>query len=214
MTITDQGPDAHAGNRARLHEGVLGKAMIADLLDYACRREVDFQPARVYRRDQRDAARDTAARDCMRLTDLGPFQSILIDAITARAPDAIAAFGLTEPALTAREVELCAYGDGGRFQAHVDVVPAPARVRVLTCIYYFSAQPQVFTGGALRVFPWPGATDQQVFDIAPACDRLVMFPSFLRHEVRPVALASEAWRDRRFNLTCWLCRPKDAMSPR
>lgn len=193
--------------RVQRYEGVLGAAVMDDLLSYAVAREADFRPAGVYEHGVRTTIVNSRSRDCMRLTGLGPFRTLLSDAVAARADDAAARLGLSEPGMEPVEVELCAYGDGGRFRRHMDVLPPPARVRVLTCVYYFSTTPRRFAGGALRVHPWPGQ-DAELIDIEPEPDTLVMFPSFLPHEVTPVVADTPEWRHRRFNLTCWLCRPK------
>lgn len=198
---------ATLGGRARVFDGVIGQTGVEALLAHVVARRDAFTPADVYRRASGSTATETDTRDCLRLKDLGLGREPFAEAVAARAADAAAAFGLFERDLAAAEFELCAYGDGGRFAPHVDVVPPPAATRVMTCVYYFSRTPAPFTGGGLRLFAWPGATERDPIDIEPICDRLVMFPSFLKHEVLPVALDSDDWLDRRFNLTCWLCRP-------
>lgn len=200
------------GGRARLYRDVFGAEGLAGFLDHVRDREGDFSAAQVYSRETRILARDEASRDCLRLIETGPLRRKFSDLATALAEDAAGALGLVERGLEPAEVETCAYGAGGHFKVHVDVLPPPARVRVLTCIYYFSARPRPFAGGQLRLHPWPGSADRSVIEIEPEADTLLLFPSFLRHEVLPVETRSDAWMDRRFNMTCWLCRPATATS--
>jgi len=49
--------------------------------------------------------------------------------------------------------------------------------------------------------------------IEPAQNRLVVFPSFVRHEVRKISCPSHDFADSRFSINCWLRKEKcDASS--
>jgi Rps23 Pro-64 3,4-dihydroxylase Tpa1-like proline 4-hydroxylase len=50
------------------------------------------------------------------------------------------------------------------------------------------------------------ADSPRFIDINPDTDAMVVFPSWLRHEVLPVHVPSGAWLDRRFTINCWLHR--------
>jgi SM-20-related protein len=79
----------------------------------------------------------------------------------------------------------------------------------LSCIYYFAETPRRFGGGELRLYgfadPFRGSA-RPIVDVAPDTDKLVIFPSWLDHEVLPVHLPSTAWRDGRFTANCWIYR--------
>jgi Rps23 Pro-64 3,4-dihydroxylase Tpa1-like proline 4-hydroxylase len=47
-------------------------------------------------------------------------------------------------------------------------------------------------------------------DIPARCDNPVIFPSGLKHEVRPVVLPSGDWGHHRFTINCWAYRAKGA----
>lgn len=200
------------GGRVRLYSDVFGAEGLAGLLDHVRDREGDFSAAQVYSRETQTLARDEASRDCLRLVETGPLRRRFGDLVTALGDEAAESLGLVERGLEPAEVEICSYGTGGHFKVHVDVLPPPARVRVLTCVYYFSALPRPFSGGQIRLHPWPGSPDHSIIEVEPEVDTLLLFPSFLRHEVVPVETRSNAWMDRRFNLTCWLCRPAEPAS--
>lgn len=201
-------PASAAHDRVLVFDNVLGESVVSGLLDHVAATAQRFAPAAVYERQARSGQLNLNMRDCLRSKDLGPFQEPFAGAVSERAGKAARALGLLDPDPQAAEFEICAYGDGGHFAPHMDTLSPPAPLRVLTCVYYFANRPRRFTGGELRVFPWPGRTRDAPIDIAPETDRLVIFPSFLHHEVLPVRQVDDAWLGRRFNLTCWLCRPR------
>ena len=92
---------------------------------------------------------------------------------------------------------LSCYGAGGRYRKHTDNSRGADGVcgnaRALTCICYLNPDWAAEDGGALRIYDESGKTVQ----IAPAAGRVVVFDSFLEHEVL------EARRDR-YALTFWV----------
>jgi SM-20-related protein len=198
---------------------VLGASTVAALLDYAAAREPAFRPGIAYDRRSGATALDAQRRDCLLLDDLGPFRAPFAAVVDALAGPALAQLRTGEPVGEPRELEISAYGDGGHFNPHVDTVRSLDRVRVLSCVYYFAATPPRFRGGELRLHALPAlpgkeATGTAAFvDVAPETDTLVVFPSWLRHEVRPVATDSDAWGDRRFAINCWIHRAAPPAAP-
>jgi Rps23 Pro-64 3,4-dihydroxylase Tpa1-like proline 4-hydroxylase len=181
----------------------MGRDFVGELLEFVDRRECDFAPAAVYKKTEGTTV-DADKRDGVVLYDLGAFHSRFGSMIKSRAMPIAAALGLGAD-LAPKELELCAYGDGGAFRPHHDIARDPARAA--TCVYYFSRTPRPFTGGQLRLHPWPiplATASREMLDVEPECDSLVIFPSILPHEVLPVRSSTGAWSDRRFSLTCWL----------
>lgn len=193
-----------------LYSNVFGPEAVAALLRYIAARERDFTLAEVRNRDGRQHRTDRAVRDCYRLADLGDFGAPFRARLIAIGAQALRELGLFERAVEPREFEICAYGDGGRFAPHIDTFGNLKQVRILTCIYYFAATPRRFTGGLLRLhgFPRPSAQGGLAshVDIMPETDSLVVFPSWLRHEVLPVDVPSRAWVDGQFTINCWIHR--------
>ena len=93
---------------------------------------------------------------------------------------------------------LSCYGAGGRYRKHTDNSRGADGVcgnaRALTCICYLNLDWAAEDGGALRIYDESGG---DTVEITPAAGRVVVFDSFLEHEVL------EARRDR-YALTFWI----------
>jgi SM-20-related protein len=194
-----------------VYRDVLGADAAARLLDYVVAREADFKPASVRIRGKAEAALDYDKRNCLLLRDLGAFRAPIEVFVRGIGSEALSQLGLIEPSFEPAEFEISAHRDGGHFVAHLDTIDRLSDVRVLSCVYYFAANPRRFTGGELRLhgFPNPSAspsTARPMVDVVPETDTLVAFPSWLLHEVRPVQVPSRAWADSRFAINCWLHR--------
>jgi Rps23 Pro-64 3,4-dihydroxylase Tpa1-like proline 4-hydroxylase len=188
---------------------ILGPTGTAALLDHVAAREDTFRPGGAWNRVSGTARIDRARRDCMVSHDLGACKTPLTAALAALAPPILQALQIDAPSVGKLEMELSSYGDGGHFNIHIDTLETKHDVRLATCVYYFAAEPRRFTGGALRLHAFPdrtGAHPPETVDIAPETDSLVAFPSWMRHEVLPVHLAGDTWRDRRFAVNCWIHR--------
>jgi Rps23 Pro-64 3,4-dihydroxylase Tpa1-like proline 4-hydroxylase len=199
------------------HE-VLGADAVARLLEHVAAREADFRPAVIRSRRTGRHSVETNRRDCLTSGDLGPFRSPIESFIRRIAPSALARLRLNEPRHEPCEFSICAYGEGGHFAPHIDTAETTSFVRIVSCIYYFAATPRRFSGGELRLHGFPtsssrGATAPHV-DVAPETDTLVLFPSWMTHEVLPVRVPSGAWTDWRFTINCWIHRagPNDGQS--
>lgn len=104
------------------------------------------------------------------------------------------------------ERSIVAHRDGDYYRTHIDTRTqaaddAPGSIRVLSCVYYLHAEPRRFSGGELLLHR-VGVGDP--VSIEPVHDRLAVFPSFLPHEVRPIASSSNRFEDSRFSINCWL----------
>ena len=191
---------------------VLGSPTVAELLAYVARHETDFRPAIIRNRRSGERRVDLRQRDCLYLGDLGPFKQMIDTFVRDAVPKLLAGLQLAEAAVEPREFEICAYGDGGHFGAHVDTNELTDRVRVISCVYYFARTPRAFGGGELRLYGFPVRSRNApvCVDIVPETDTLVAFPSWLRHKVLPVNVPSGNWADRRFSVNCWLLRANRA----
>ena len=188
----------------------LGGRMVQELLGHVGRKEKSFKPARVYREQVRGAIADMNVRNCVRLVPIAPFQEMIEPRILNVLGVALAKLGLFEREAIVTEFEFCAYGEGGLFKLHHDVMPK-GEPRIASCVYYFFRDPPGFTGGELRLYPWPRLNPgdppkRPSVDVVPVSDSLVIFPSALGHEVRPVTCPSGDWVDRRFTINCWAYR--------
>ena len=200
-----------------LVDNLLGAELVERLLAFVAEQRTSFEPATVYSREAHEDKLNLEARNCLRLDDVGPFKATMKQAIEAVLPAATRMLGILGPTPKPRELEMCAYGDGASVGPHIDTSPAGPR-RVVTCVYYFFRRPAGFSGGALRLFAWPNvsgspSTAPQTVDVPPRRDSMTIFPSALRHEVRPVACPSGEWRDYRFSINCWAHWPTPPAPP-
>ena len=193
---------------------VLGAQTVAALLRHVKANEGKFVPAPVRRRGVPGVRIDDERRKCLLLGNLGEFRTPFEALVRSIAPEALARLGLIEPRVEPKEFQISAHQDGGHFVTHVDTVDALERVRILSCVYYFAATPRRFSGGELRLYGFPvvsgGNAAPAPVDVAPETDTLVVFPSWLSHEVRPVHVPSGAFADSRFAIYCWLHRADPA----
>jgi hypothetical protein len=193
-----------------LFHDALGADTVAGLLEHVAAREADFRPAVV--RDRRTGERSVklSRRDCLSSSDLGPSRSPIETFIRRIAPFALAELRMDEPRHEPREFSICAYGEGGHFAPHIDTAETTGWIRILSCIYYFATTPRRFQGGELRLQGFPtlsaGGVAAPHVDIVPETDTLVVFPSWMSHEVLPVRVPSGTWIDRRFTINCWIHR--------
>jgi SM-20-related protein len=208
----DAWPPSVQGRQHLVFRDVLGSQAVASLLDHVFARQGDFRPKVLRNRETGKNRVDRERLDGVYLSEVGACEAVVAGFVRSIAPRAIMEFGLNEPNAELRECEISAYGDGGHFCAHIDTDERLGRVRILSCVYYFALTPRRFCGGELRLYGFPilsaegrSATASFV-DVTPETDTLVVFPSWLRHEVRPVRVPSRAWTDSRFTINCWMHR--------
>lgn len=84
---------------------------------------------------------------------------------------------------------------------HIDCDRPETKSRRISFVYYAHAEPRLFDGGELVLHDPAGR--MTVLD--PEGDSLVVFPSNVLHEVRPVRLRSDAAEDGRVTLNGWIC---------
>jgi SM-20-related protein len=195
-----------------LVESLLGPELVQQLLHFVEEQRESFRPATVYSREAHENRLNLEARNCLRLNDVGPFKATLKQAVEEVLPAATKLLGILGPTPKPRELEMCAYGNSASVGPHIDTSSAGPR-RVVSCVYYFFHQPAGFSGGALRLFAWPNVAEPQIgarstVDFVPQCDSMIIFPSALHHEVRPIVCPSGDWRDYRFSINCWAHWPK------
>ena len=195
-------------------EQVFGPRRVAELMEHVGARRDEFRPGIVRNRVSGRRGVNAKLRSCLHLRDLGVHEGAMRGFVSSIATAALDALHLAEPAVEPRELDLVSYRDGDYFRAHIDTIERTDQVRILSCVYYFAASPRRFTGGELRLhgFPRPSVGPRPEpaphVDIAPETDTLVVFPSWLRHEVLPVRVPSGAWTDGRFTINCWLHRAR------
>lgn len=184
----------------------------ADLLAHVLAVE-DFAPARTLAKGKFDYNL-THRRGQLSNDRLGPHLPAFRAAILAAFQTFPGALGMAPFALAAFEIRLAAHGDGDFFKPHRDTMVGEDRAfsrhdRLITAVYYMHRQPRRFAGGDLLLHSF----DQSpALVIEPRDNRLVAFPSFLVHEVTPVAVPDGEWADARFSVSCWFDRERPPAS--
>lgn len=144
-------------------------------------------------------------RSSMRLPGRGGVElTPLVDAIGARLDAFCSDAGVRSFPVVHRELGIVVHRDGDFYKRHIDTrtgaLDEPS-VRVVSCVYYLHRNPRGFSGGELAIYPLIG--DAEPVLIEPRHNRLVVFPSFIPHEVLPTRSAG-GFADSRFSVNCWL----------
>jgi|SRR6185295_3490068 len=191
-----------------VQKSFLDDQMVVRLLDYTLTHQNDFE-ATTLRGDRLD----TSFRVSAFLRDLGPLKQELRSRLLPLTPALVAQLRVTPFEPEKIEVELVAHGDGAFYKQHIDTFTGrsegQATQRLLSGVYYFHTRPKAFSGGALRLYAF-GAdeTSGDFIDLEPEFNTLVVFPSWVSHEVRRVSCPSLRFADSRFAINFWFRRRK------
>jgi Rps23 Pro-64 3,4-dihydroxylase Tpa1-like proline 4-hydroxylase len=192
---------------------------LANLRSYVLANEDRFKSATV-RRDGVERV-DAEHRIAATLEDFGALKSIIRARFAAALPGLMAETGLGGSPPANLELQIAAHGDGAFYGRHIDNPVGRSRAaapgqpdRILSAVYYFHCEPKAFSGGELRLFGLGGqpgdGNDPKFIDIEPVQNRLIVFHSWVPHEVRPVSCPSGRFRDYRFAINCWYRRERSA----
>jgi SM-20-related protein len=178
----------------------LDEATVAGLLSHALAHEAEFAPT------QTGHGVRSEIRVSLGLRNLGPFRSILRFKVLDLVSALVAKLHATPVQAPKLELQLVAHKDAAFYKRHIDTQTASdrARIRVLSAVYYFHAEPKAFSGGALRLFAIGGKPDKDFVDIDPTHNTLAAFPSWVPHEVKPISAPSARFIDSRFAINCWI----------
>lgn len=117
--------------------------------------------------------------------------------------------GMAPIAFRTMECQLSAHGDGDFFNTHTDNGLPDIAHRTMSYVYYFHRRPKKYTGGHLRLYKTvvhegTHSAGNLVADIDPPYNGLMVFPSYIHHEVTPIQCASAELADQRLTLNGWL----------
>ena len=107
------------------------------------------------------------------------------------------------------ECQVTAHGDGDFFATHTDNGMPEIAYRQISYVHYFHREPKQFSGGHLRHYhtlfeDGYGKCGRLAADIDPPRNGLMIFPTFIYHEVSPIGCTSSALADQRLTLNGWL----------
>jgi len=188
-----------------------GADLASRLLSFALERESAFVDTNVGNGAVK-AVRKTV-RSSRATRDFGALQSELEERFRGILPAAISRLKSSPFTLTGLSMELAAHGDRDFYQRHIDTFvggDAAKPDRVLTGVYYVHVQPRPFTGGDLRLHSIrPAQHGGSYVDVEARHDRLVLFPAWVPHEVRPVSCPGGSFGQSRFAINCWYLSKPD-----
>ncbi len=183
------------------------------LLEWAIAHRERFEPARLT-----GHVVDHKRRIAERLNDLGPHRSVIERRLEENLPDIFRRTGTRPFKIEHFELEIAAHGDGAFFAHHSDMPVGHGRKplggdktgkqdRLVSAVYYLHREPKRFSGGTLRLYRLGdhNASGDYV-EFEPRQNSLVVFPSWVRHEVRRVSCPDCGFEDYRFAVNAWLCK--------
>jgi SM-20-related protein len=183
------------------------------LLDWTIASRERFIPARLT-----GQLLDPKRRIAERLNDLGPHRPLFERRLEAKGADIFRSTGTKPFDVEYYELEVAAHGDGAFFAHHSDMPLGKGRKplggdetgtqdRLISAVYYFHREPKRFSGGTLRLYRLGDHSAQGDFvEFEPLQNSLVVFPSWVRHEVRRVSCPGCGFEEYRFAVNAWLCR--------
>jgi SM-20-related protein len=184
-------------------KGFLDPEFNREIHNYAVEKHADFSHSKTSKRVYHDV--DSDQIKSMTLFDIGPLRERMEQKIGELVPRMITALEMSPFEPFKIETELGAYGDGAFFGHHIDTVTIKdaKSYRVISAIYYVNSEPKKYTGGHLRLYPFPlGSGNDEPVDIIPENNSLVIFPSYAPHEVLPVVAPGLEFKDWRFAVNC------------
>src|SRR5215813_3697558 len=119
--------------------------------------------------------------------------------VRKRLPLATEALGIPSFQVRNIEIQLTSHNHGEYYHWHTDNGSVETRGRILTFVYYFHILPKQFSGGELVLYNQGGQAE-----IEPVHDRLVLFSSNTKHEVKTVHCPSKRFEYGRFTLNGWV----------
>ncbi|MFL0356109.1 2OG-Fe(II) oxygenase [Erythrobacter sp. GH1-10] len=190
-----------------IFDDFLGAEASHDLLEFTIANEVGFGPSSISESAQ--GGIDTKVRRSSTFTgNWDGHRAHFRAAIMAATPQLLETTGVPEWSPKEMQIDLAIHRDGDFFRRHLDTLYGEHRkdvVRMVSAVYYVFREPKGFSGGELVITDPRGGAEEV---IEPRHDRLVVFPSFLPHEVKPITVPGNAFADARFSVNCWLSRKR------
>lgn len=200
----------------RIIENFLGDAEVERLLAYAQAHQAEFLEAQVrIREPQASQILNPKVRVSLRLAEFpelirGPLE----ERILTVKDWAVEQLGMEPFEVCHLEMEMVAHQDGAFYKRHIDTMldaegERRTADRCLTAVYYFHAMPKGYSGGELRMHSLaPVENGGSFLDVPIQRDMLLLFPSWLPHEVRPVFCPGGDFLQSRFAINCWCNRAR------
>ena len=193
-----------------LFEEFMTEADADRIMDHALANEAAFRDSTVSLSSQQESyATDAQIRRSRILDDVGAVAPLVGRRLYETMPRIFQ--GLKMPPISFRtmECQISVHGDGDFFMTHTDNGLPNIAHRTMSYVYYVHREPKRFTGGQLRIYKTViheglHSAGDLVADIDPPRNGLMVFPSYIQHEVARISCPSSALADLRVTLNGWL----------
>lgn len=193
-----------------LIENFLSEIEAEQAMAYALAHQSGFRDSTVAHVDARGSyTTDTRLRRSRILDDVSGMAPLIGRRLHERMPRIFQALEMQPIAFRTMELQLSVHGDGDFFNTHTDNGLPEIAHRTMSYVYYFHREPKRFTGGHLKLYrtvihEGTHSAGDLVADIDPPRNGLMVFPSYIQHEVTPLTCPSTALEDQRLTLNGWL----------
>jgi hypothetical protein len=193
-----------------LHE-LLAPSELQELIAYTLGQEAAFTLSEVISPGVGGGVVDFEHRRSRVLMDLGTHGQLILDKIRRALPRVLPRLGIAAMPVSRTEIQVTASNDGDFFRWHSDNAHQEIASREVTFVYFFHREPKNFRGGELRIYDsvWENGMhvpSENYRCILPQQNMVVLFSSFLPHEITPVECPSRAFADSRFTVNGWFHR--------
>lgn len=188
----------------------LTKRELHALTKYVMEHEPDFTPSTVIPHEgEESSSLDVSYRRSLVLYNLGDYWSIIQDRLLALLPEVLTAFKRESFPIAHLDIQLTASNDGDFFKVHQDNSSEEINHREISFVYYFHSEPKAFTGGQLKLYD----SQAEAQTVTPRQNTVVLFQSFIDHEVLPVRCPSRKFVNSRFTVNGWIVSQEEAAAP-
>jgi SM-20-related protein len=173
-----------------------------EILNYIVDNEAEFIVSKLSRKSYENSKDGIKS---LTIFDIGKYKKVFEDKIKDLLPTIFDRLNIYPFTPAKIETEFGAYGDGAFFGHHVDTVTKAGAesYRIISAIYYLHSTPRKFTGGELVLHPLPiGVENDNSMHVQHENNILVIFHSYVPHEVLPVVAPSLPFKDWRFAVNC------------
>ena len=183
----------------------------AMVLEYTLSQEGRFLQSQVIRPGNETGGVNYDQRRSRVLYDFGDVQSMIEERVTSVFSRAVEKLGYSPFPIAKVEAQITASNDGEYFKLHNDNTHEALQHREITFVYYYFREPKGYRGGELRLYDTRMENGTMLAansfsTIVPQQNQLVLFPSFLMHELMLTTVPSQAFADSRFTINGWLHR--------
>jgi len=196
----------------------LSQRELRGLTRFVLEHEPEFTDSSVIPHGMPEGANDPSYRKSRVLYELKEYGTLIQDRLMALLPDALRLFNKEPFPISHIDSQITASNDGDFFKVHQDdgmVEPLDIPRREISFVHYFNSEPKAFSGGQLRFYDadegeYQTSDKSRIRTITPTQNTLVLFPSFLNHEVLPVRCPTRKFAHSRFTANGWIIKAEEA----